>query len=493
MGALRVGVVLLMQETDTFNPVPTTLEDFTSFGLLEGDDVLRHVDADGPIAGYLDAVASSGEDVETVPIIRANAQSGGRLTRGTLDDLCSRITTRLAAAGRLDGLMVMLHGAACAEGVDDLEGHVLREIRAVTGNTPVALMLDHHANVTREMMGLADLVMGFRTQPHDPFETGRDLTRVALGHWRGRCKPTSAWRKIPLVTHQEQFLTASGPMKTWFDAARAMERLPGVLTASTFPMQPWLDVEQGGWTAMVFTDGDQALADRLADELADKAWSLRHEFMKLDNVPPDDAVRLADAAPERTVLLSDTGDSVLGGSTGDSTVILAAVLRSRPTHRALIPVTDPVASVALAASPVGSVHELPVGGWSSSFFAPVRVKGTVRATARGRVELPGLPQGGVDAGAVVAFDIGVAMLLVSEKPGVGGIHPDVYRHLGVEPADFKMIVMKTASNFQYMRDIATRFVRVASPGPTQSDVASLPWKRLPRPIFPLDDLSDWRG
>ncbi|NDE20223.1 MAG: M81 family peptidase, partial [Actinobacteria bacterium] len=255
MSTLRIGLILLMQETDTFNPVPTTLSDFTSFGLLEGDDVLRHVDATGPIAGYLDAVAASEENVETVPIIRANAQSGGRLTRSTLDDLCARITTRLSDAGPLDGLMVMLHGAACAEGIDDLEGHVLREIRSVVGATPVALMLDHHANVTQEMMELSDLVMGFRTQPHDPFETGRDLTRIALSHWRGRCTPTKAWRKIPLITHQEQFLTSSGPMKTWFDAAREIEKQPRVLTASTFPMQPWLDVEQGGWTAMVFTDG----------------------------------------------------------------------------------------------------------------------------------------------------------------------------------------------------------------------------------------------
>ncbi|NBU06241.1 MAG: M81 family peptidase [Acidimicrobiia bacterium] len=493
MSTLRIGLILLMQETDTFNPVPTTLSDFTSFGLLEGDDVLRHVDATGPIAGYLDAVAASEENVETVPIIRANAQSGGRLTRSTLDDLCARITTRLSDAGPLDGLMVMLHGAACAEGIDDLEGHVLREIRSVVGATPVALMLDHHANVTQEMMELSDLVMGFRTQPHDPFETGRDLTRIALSHWRGRCTPTKAWRKIPLITHQEQFLTSSGPMKTWFDAAREIEKQPRVLTASTFPMQPWLDVEQGGWTAMVFTDGDQPLAERLADELAQTAWNLRHEFMKLENVPPDDAVRSADASGERTVLLSDTGDSVLGGSTGDSTVILSAVLRVTPKHRALIPVTDPTASVALAALPVGSVHELRVGGWSSSFFEPVAVKGTVRAVSRGYVDLPGLPQGGVDAGTVVAFDIGVAMLLVSERPGVGGIHPDAYRHLGIEPADYKMVVVKTASNFQYMRQISTRFLRVATPGPTQSDVASLPWSRLPRPIFPLDDVKNWRS
>ena len=96
-------------------------------------------------------------------------------------------------------------------------------------------------------------------------------------------------------------------------------------------------------------------------------------------------------------------------------------------------------------------------------------------------------------GQVVVVDVGNVTVLVTEHSGVGGIHPGVYRNLGVEPSDYKMIVMKTASNFQYMKDITTTFVRVATPGPTQSDVTSLPWSRIPRPMFPLDPLETWRS
>ena len=96
-------------------------------------------------------------------------------------------------------------------------------------------------------------------------------------------------------------------------------------------------------------------------------------------------------------------------------------------------------------------------------------------------------------GAAGVLEIGNVTVLVTEHSGVGGIHPGVYRHLGVEPAEYKMIVMKTASNFQYMSDITTDFVRVATLGPTQSDVESLPWSRVPRPIFPLDPITDWRS
>ncbi len=126
-------------------------------------------------------------------------------------------------------------------------------------------------------------------------------------------------------------------MKVWFDRARELEQDPRVLTVSNFPMQPWLDIEEGGWATVVVTDGDQALAERLADEMADLAWSLRAAFQEKVSLTPDDAVRAAEAEPSGLVVLSDTGDSVFGGSAGDSTVLIDSMLRvghHRPGARA---------------------------------------------------------------------------------------------------------------------------------------------------------------
>lgn len=490
---VRVALVHLMQETDTFNPVPTTLRDFQNVALLEGQAVLDRIDANGPIAGYLAGINGESLAVETVPILRADAQSGGRISRDALDALCSRITSGLQRVAPVDGVFVLLHGAACAEGVDDLEGHVLTEIRQVVGSdVPMALMLDHHANVTQRMMQHTNLLMAFRTQPHDPYDTARDLARLFARQLAGTIRPTMAWCKIPMITHQEQFLTASGPMKEWFDHARSLERDGAALSVSLFPMQPWLDVEEAGWTAVVVTNDDVAAARRQAEALADHAWRLRHEFMQQENLSTIEAIAHADSTERGIVLLSDTGDSVLGGSTGDSTVILRALLEAPPRHRALVPVTDPVAARHLATLRTGQDVNLSIGGWANSFYEPVNVIGTLRVTRAGAVTLPGLPQGSVDMGTTSVIDAGNITVLVSEHSGVGGIHPGVYRHLGVEPGDYKMIVMKTASNFQYMKELTTTFVRVATPGPTQSDVQSLPWQRIPRPMFPLDPLEDWR-
>ena len=117
-------------------------------------------------------------------------------------------------------------------------------------------------------------------------------------------------------------------MKTWFDRARAIEAADRrVLQASNYPDAALADVAEGGWATMFCTDNDRALAERLADELADLAWSMRADFQKKDAVPIDEAVRMADIAPKGLVVLSDTGDTVFGGSSGDSNLILESILR----------------------------------------------------------------------------------------------------------------------------------------------------------------------
>lgn len=491
---MRIGLIQITQETSSFNPTLTTLADFESFGIYEGHEMLKRLVSSGPVGGYLDAIGRTDVDVDTVPIIRGAARSGGRLSTDAFEFFDAKVRDGLGQAGELDGLVMLLHGAASAVGIDDVEGALLRTARDVVGpSLPLALMLDHHANVTQEIIDHSDIIVGFRTQPHDQFETARDLTSHALRLFGQEIAPTMSWRKLRMLTHQEQYLTSRGPMKTLFDRAREAERDPRVLAVSPFPMQCWLDAAEGGWAIIVVTDDDPPLAESLADELAELAWSMRDDFQRTESRPVDEAVIDADQAESGLVLLSDTGDSVLGGSGGDSTVILEAILRLGIQRRALVPMIDAVSAVRLAQAGVGATVTVHVGGRSNPFFTPLEVTGIVRAVADGVVDLAGHAEDRIAMGHTVAFEVGPATLLVSEYAGIAGIDPAVYRHVGVEPADYQMAVMKTASNFQYMAPLTSTIIRVATPGPTQSDIAALPWQRVPRPIFPMESPATWRG
>lgn len=492
---LRIAVIHISQETNDFNPVLTTLDDYAGFGIFEGQEIYEKLRGFGQVGGHLQVIEESGLEIELIPIIRGYASAGGRLSAETFQFFQDKIRAGLLAAGPIDGLDLQLHGACSAEGVDDVEGEQIALCREILGpDVPIVLGLDHHANVTQKIIDNATAIVGHRTQPHDVFDTGILGTTLLLRILTEGLKPTIAWRKIPLVSHQEQFLTSQGPMKIWFDAARAAEADPRVLQASNYPMQPWLDVAEGGWATIVVTDNDQALAEKLADDLADLCWSLRDDFQLRESVSVDDAVRQADAAPGLAIL-SDTGDTVFGGAAGDSNLLLEAMLRLGIKKRALVPLISPEAAAILVAAGEGATVTLPLGGDAATeFFKPLEVTGTVRTVGGGLLKIEGYNhQSEVDLGPSVIFDVGPVTLMITTLRAVAGNVPGVYRAMGVEPTDYGIAVLKTASNFQYFAPISSGVIRADTRGPGQSDVFTLPWKRIPRPIYPIEPFDDWRA
>jgi len=492
---MRIGLAAISQETSTFNPGLTTLTDFAAYGIDHGRAVIdNNADAIGDIAGYW-AVMSKRPDVEVVPVFKARAGANGRLSVGTVEYLATQLVEGLRAAGPLDLLSLFLHGACAGEGMDDVDGYLLGLARGVVGpGVPIVLGLDHHANITEAMVAGCDMLVGHRTQPHQQADTGRLVAIHSLRLVAGEVRPVTAWRKLPLISHQEQYLSNLWPMSVWFDRARGLEAAfpDAVIQISNFPMQPWLDVAEGGWATVVHTDGDQGLADRLADELADLAWSLRAEFQVKTSVPVSEAVAAAEAAERGVVVISDTGDSVLGGAGGDSTAILAEMIAQGISGPALVTLVQPDIAELVAGREVGEVVSLTVGGAVAGMHPSIVLTGTLRHL--GPIVLTDLDYSSptVDFGFGCVLETSFGVVVISELRGLGGVHPMLYEHLGIDPSAFKMAVVKTASNFQFFAPISSQVIRADTPGPTQSDMASLPWERIPRPTYPLDDVTTWR-
>lgn len=490
---MKIAIAEISQETDTFSPIPTTLSDFEQSGLYLGDEVVERMGGVGKIGGFLN-IAQHESDVEYLPILRARATSGGRLTDDTLTYLTDKLIDGLKGTLPFDVLYLSLHGAASSESIDDLEGHVLQKVRDTIGpDIPVIVPLDHHANITQKIMDLATIVIGYEEQPHDQVETGERAAKLLFRLMKKEITPTGSWVKIPMITPQDQFLTSHGPMKTWFDLAREIEKRPGAITASTFPMQPWIDVEEGGWAAMVYTQNDPALAKELTAELANKAWELRDTFWQSERVAIPDAVQQADQAPEGLVILSDTGDSVYGGAPGDNTVILAEMLKQNIQSTAFVPVIDAEATTQAIEAGVGAQITLDVGGKLDNVFSqPVRVTATVSAISQGlHVRLSDRDY--CDMGQTALLEVG-AIKIVLAKDRIQAInYPIMYTHLGLDINDAKMVVLKTASNFQYFTPWRKHLIRVDAPGMTQSNLKAFDWKRVPRPMYPLDDMPEWQA
>lgn len=490
---MRIAVAELAQETDSFSPLQADLAEFASNGFYRGQEILERMRGAGPIGGFLEVAAAQGAKVELLPLIRAWGGAGGPIADATFAQLRRELLERLQAAGPVDAVFLALHGAAAAVSEEDVEGAVLADVRQLVGErVPIVVPLDHHANITRRMVASADLLIGHETQPHDTVATGRKAAQLLFRLLARGIAPVVAWQKIPMITPQDQFLTSAGPMQTWFDRAREFERQPGVLDVSPYPMQPWLDVAEGGWSVVVHTDGDAPLARRIASEMAALAWQLRKRFWASERVAPAEAVRQAVAAAEGLVILSDTGDSVYGGAPGDNTCLLRELLAQQVSCLSLVPVVDSEAVATAWAAGVSSPISLPVGGRHDRLFSkPVQLTGRVAALSNGvTAELPG--RGACQFGRTALIECGAIRIVLMEDRSFVVNHPMLYTHLGIDIADAKLVVVKTASNFQFFAPWRKQLIRADTPGTTQSDLSAFHWQRLPRPIDPFEEIPDWQ-
>jgi len=485
----RIALAEFSQETDTFNPVLSVVNDFKSSTFLFGDDVVtKEISNDIPDGARI--FFSDKSDVDLLPIMMAKCVAGGKLTAEAVEFFKDKLVSGLKKLLPIDGLIFSVHGATVSDSIDDVSGYLLAAAREVVGpDTLIAAPLDHHANITELILTSANIVVGHETQPHDLVGTG---AKTALTLYNLLCSEkiclAKAWVKIPMIAPQDQFLTSRGPMKEWFDMARDMEGLDGVVSVSLFPMQPWVDALEGGWAAVVYTNTDEDLALTLANQLGNCAWENRSKFWISERVEPEAAIQRAVEAPRGLIVLSDMGDAVYGGGTGDSTCLLKVMVESDIPVLAYVPLVDPEAVERAFSAGLSSIT-LTIGGKNDLFSDPLTLQGRISALSEG---LKLTTQRGItDVGKAVLFEAGNIRIILLSNRTYAINQPILYTHLGLKIEDAKIIVLKTGSNFQYFDSWKEELIRVNSPGATQSDLKAFPWTKLPRPIFPLDRMPEW--
>ncbi|MEP6540075.1 MAG: M81 family metallopeptidase, partial [Bryobacteraceae bacterium] len=272
---MKIAIASILQESNTFSPVSTRYEDFDP---VYGAAVLtRHEGKFTEMGGFIDVLRRARATV--VPVCAAWAITANRLTRADFENLANQFAQGLAAA-KADALLMAMHGAQTAEGEDDVEGELLSRARAILGpDRPIVVTLDLHANITGEMVQLADAIVGYHTYPHvDMFETGRKGAGLLLKILKGALKPTMAYRKLPLIVPAENCQTSRGPMHKLIQAAQAWEADGKAEAVSVFPVQPWMDIDEMGCAIVSVTNDNQKLAQRQADALARRLWDNKEAY-----------------------------------------------------------------------------------------------------------------------------------------------------------------------------------------------------------------------
>ena len=508
-GRPRVFLAQLSQESGSFLPLETDLAFFQRHLLTEGEGLLEEARRRPlELAGALAAAAAHG--VTVVPGLAAWAMPWGPVRADAYATLRHRLLDGLRAAqraGPVAGVLLVLHGAMQVRGTDDAEGDLLGAVRREIGPaTPLVASLDLHANVTRAMAAAADALVAYHTMPHtDMYETGGAAMRLLARAVAGAVRPVLAVRKLPLVTPAERHDHRHPPMAPLM--ARTLAPPAPLLSVSLCPVQPWLDVPELGWTVLAVADGDRAAAQRAADGLAAAAWEVREAFRVPKLTPADVARRAAGAAPGKPLVVSDSGDNTSGGAPGDSVHLLRGLLAARraggPAGSALLWLADAAAAAACARAGAGATLTLSLGSKVDARFGrPLPVRGRVERVvdpAHYVVRGPSWTGSRMDLGTAAVLTLTAAgdgaldpvggpplRVLVCARP-VMDIDPGLYRCAGEHPEAYQLVQVRSPAGFRAAYEpLAGEVVSVESPGPTTSDLASLPWTRVPRPLAGID-------
>jgi microcystin degradation protein MlrC len=480
---------MLSHETNTFSNVPTDRAQFEARDLRYGGEIVERFRGTGTCLGGM-IEAARGLGATLVPSVAASASPAGRVARDIYEHVKQRMLADLGAAGRLDGVLLDLHGAMVPEGLDDGEGDIIAAVRQAVGpRVPIAVTLDFHANLGRAMVEGADLLHGYKTYPHvDMAERGAEAARRLAQVVGGRLKPTAAWRKPPLLPPLGHQGTAAGPMRRLYDLAAEMEKDPKVISVSVFAGFPHADIPDAGLGIYVVTDDDQALAERLAGTLARTAWEHRHEFIHTAR-PVKEAVARALAADGRPIVLADMADNTGGGAAGDGTEILRELLRVGARSATVACIWDGAAVRACIEAGVGARLTLDVGGKvDDRHGAPIRVTGTARTLSDGEFVHRGPMMRGLPGrlGPTAVLDVNdVKVILISYRWQT--LDPEMIRFVGIDPLGEKILVVKSTIHYRAaFEPIAREIIEVDAPGLSSSNLARFDFRRVRRPIFPLD-------
>jgi len=461
------------------------------------------------IGGFLEALGKS--DVEAVPTTKVWWGATGVITKDSYERSKDRMLSLIRSAGRLDGLLLDLHGAMMAENVPDAEGLLLKEIREIIGSrVPIVCVLDLHANMTDLKVQMTDAILGYRSNPHiDLYERGLKAGRLLTAMMRGEAKPVMRLKRLPMLGPNLGMSTWAYspenekrlPLASIMKKVAALEQEPGMLDITVFVGFAWSDIPECVTSILAISDNKPALAEKVADRVASMVWDARRDFIKLRPlIPADEAVDRAMKASEGPIVLVDVADNSGGGGPCDNTVILEALLR-KGAEDAVVPLRDTDAVSKAFKLGVGSVIKLEVGGKiDTRFYKPVKVEARVKALSDGVYALRGPSHGGVGKQRVTGRglrEVTVGRMALLKTRGVEiivsegrvGMERDYYKAATVDPAERKIVVVKSAQAHRAaFEGIAKEIIEVDTPGATSPSYRGLTFKNVPRPIFPLDSL-----
>ena len=491
---MRCVVALMQHETNTFSPLATPLHAFASgVGLSDppcGDQAVEiYGSTDFAFAALLDVAKA--RDAEISVPVAAYAEPSGKVDDDAYETIVSKICEDVAKG--CDAVLLDLHGAMVTHSYDDGEGELLKRIRRINAKVPIAVALDFHTNLTKDMAANCTVVDGYRTYPHiDMYETGKRAAQSLFHILETGVSTKICWRTVPIMTHMIKQTPLQQPMKDIMNRAISATESGKVLNASVFGGFPLADIPHVSLSALTVERADSNNGETIVNELCDMSWQRRADFI-FEAEDLKKSITRAKQMSDYPVIIADHGDNSGAGGSADDLTVLDEMLNQGLKNIIAGPIWDPSAVDQMIEAGEGASITLPVGGKTdvpsiAQIGHSLTLSGRISKITNGRFTITGPMQTGlrVNLGRTAVLKTDGLELLMSEQrwePYDLGC----FTHAGIDLLKKHYVLIKSRQHFRAsFEKIAKHIVLAAGPGVCSSDYTQFRFKNLPCPVYPLD-------
>jgi microcystin degradation protein MlrC len=468
---MRIAIGGIATECCTFSPILSKQEDFT---VLEGNDLLN-------LEHY---PFLQNTNATILPTFYARALPGGKVERATYEGFKKRFLEGLQNALPLDGLYLDMHGAMNVEGMDDAEGDWYLAAKNVVGkDCLISASYDLHGNITERIIATLDMMTAFRTAPHvDVLETRTKAFKMLEHCIKEKIRPEKVWMSVPVILPGERTSTEYEPTASLYKSLEDVDTIPGILDASILVGYVWAD-EPRSSASIVLTGTDRNILEREAKKLAQAYWDLRDDFkFSVPTGTIDECIDWALESSENSIFISDSGDNPTAGGVGDRADFLQRLLERNVPNAVLGGLADANATDMCYQAGVGANVKLTVGASLDSSSTPVTLEGEV-------IFLEDVKE--IRERQAVVQVGGITVILSHRRRPYH--YEEDFTRLGIDPKKRKMTVVKVGYLVPDLKRIAKEIYLALSPGAVDQHIERLDYKRVKRPIFPLEKTFHWQS
>ena len=491
---MRILVAMMKHETNTFSPIPTSLDRFFEWGGHLGDDAYHAYKGTGmPFSAYIDVAETAGHQVITP--IAAEAMPSGIVQAEAYNFMTKQILEAVQTG--VDAALLDLHGAMVSETTDDGEGTLLYEMRKINPQLPIGVTYDLHANLTQKMVENCTCLIGYKTYPHiDMYEVGSQIADILINSINENYEPVICWARPPVLAQTLRMGHSDEPMKSILALTKEAEKDPEILAATVFGGFPLADFNDAGSSACIVAKHDNKLAKDWCDRIVKQIWENRREFVYSGRVLSE-ALTYAKSLEDGPTILLDHADNVGSGGTQDVMKVIEEVIKARLEDVAVAAVYDPEAVDLMTKAGIGQEISLNLGGKTdmpsiNTKCQPLRIKGTVKTLTNGEWIVRGPMYTGVKVSmgntAVLAVG-GMEIVIISKhhEPWDTG----VFTSVGIQPDKKRYLLLKSRIHYRAgFEQLAKNTLTCDGEGVTTSDNNLLNFRKVRRPIYPLDNINE---